>query len=544
MMEKVYPEMSSFRVGLKSRALYGYFGIKFRLFENTRALASEKEIDWNNKVKERLKLAVAGEEIDVGINPEHKEDRDPNLTEEQRKALDEKDKTLTEDAKNKFSTKLKNAAKTARERFLRGENISIDMDKAALEAAEQGAKGAATGAVLGYVGTLGDVCDVKRLLVAIEYGAKALRAAPLLRYTGLIFGSADDLKAGRVKNGNELSALMKQFDGFDKSGAWRRLTGERGAKIKTGEKFRVDGKAVGKLADINDAISGIPGANTSCKVIGNVFVQAGGAIASVAIAIGSAGTSKGTEIVVGAAVGVITGLAISIAEPIAINLIAGLTLTTDEPPDEKADALVAGAAIMTEGAARVNGEPAITQTEAAALKRTIAAEERAARQKMSLASRFFDIHDPKSTISKLVMRLPSSTDAMLEQTNTTLASLNPLNTQFMASIGSVFQRFTGTAQADENESVESYYGVAQYGFTDEQLDKYPDVLANEEYILSDSARAQRFDEYVKKCMLPDSSIENLEKDDCRKLDDEKLRFSLYYFDHSLMQGLATYEATE
>lgn len=536
-LKETYPEMGFFRRNLRARRMFRFMGIRFRLFENTREKIADKEADISKKLKEKMRRNIAGESSGslgvVGAS----------------ESTDETARQQDIATGQQFGDDINAAGEIERQKILGDANYKppdpANAAKLAREGLEGGAKGGVKGFFLGAINTLGNLCTVKSLLNSVSTGAKFLRAAPLARYAGQIIGSADDMKKGKV-NGRELNVLMKSLNGFEKSGGWQRITGSNpNATIKTGDKFKMDGGFTGDLLTLDREINDKVPSKTACKVVGNPFVQIGGAIVSGVGAIFSGGGTKVAETAFGAATGAIVAVGVAYLEPVATQMAAGMPLTGDEPGEELGDAAVAGYDVIANANARANGGRVLTKAELAKLNGTIAMEQKEEARAQSFAYRFFSPSNHRSIVAKLAFGLPDTWSDATSGVKTALASINPFELQpKLAWAGSVARGFSGTAIADSEEDP---FGVDQYGFTDEELEQH-DVLENEEWVLSRKGTVEEsmkaYKDFAAKCLEPGASPVDIEGD-CKTANDETTRrYRLYHFDLGLMDYITSFSNDE
>jgi hypothetical protein len=548
-----YPEMGSWRRGKRARALYKRFGIRMRFFANSRERLQDKELEVNDRMKKRLRQTLFGNEgitikADGTATPDDPKNKDHVATAER---YNQQARGFGDDI-SREANKLRTDAISDTSK-----PSGFSLDDAAKKAAPDIAAGTIRGTILGIVDTMDSVCAVKGLLKSVTLGAKAIRAASLAKWAGVVLTAADTLKTGEV-DGSDLGAFMVMFDGFERSGGWQRITGSPNAKISTGEKFSVSTKPIGKLEELDSKLSLAGATNSTCRIVGNMFIQVGGAVVSLGGAILSGGTSKLVEAGWAAVKSTVVVLSINILEPIATHMLAGMTVGGDEPPAEKMDAAVAGTNVLEQAKARANGAPKLTLEERKQLDQVAAAEKAEIRSRQSLAWRFLSPYNFESPTGRMIATMPTSPRSIAARMNSALAAINPFNwanqLAMVGGYGKVSQAFAAEEEVDPTG-----FGVDQYGFKDAEIDRY-EPFENEAWLYANPERLERYKKFVEDC-LESMDPAKYDQADCQKGkigqgnvrtengvlvasshvdDEEKLRFRTYHFDLGMMENLSGY----
>lgn len=551
-----YPELGGWRRGKRARALYKRFGIRMRFFANSRERLADKELDVNDRMKKRLRQTLFGNDgITIRADGTAAPD-DPNNQNqvEAAKQYNQRVKGFGDDI-GREANKLRQAAL---DDVKKPSGFSLEQATETVETiAPEVARNTVRGTLLGFVDTLDSVCYIKGLLRSVELGAKALRAASLAKWAGVVLTSADTLKTGEVDS-RDLGAFMVMFDGFERSGGWQRITGSPNAKITTGDKYRVDGQMTGRLGELNDLLGKSGATNATCRIVGNIFVQVGGAAVSIAAAIGTLGGSKLVEAGWALAKSTVIAISVNILEPTATHMVAGMTIGGDEPPAEKGDAMVAGTNVLEQAKSRANGAPKLTLEERKQLDQAVAIEKAEIRNRQSLAWRFFHPYNFESTTGRMIATMPTSPRSIAAKMNSALFAINPFNwanqVAMVGGYGNMAQAFAAEEEVDPTG-----FGVDQYGFKDAEIDRY-EPFENEAWLYADTERLERYKKFVEDC-LESTDPAKYDSPGCQKgkigqgsikdengvlvasshVDDEEmLRFRTYHFDLGMMENLSGY----
>ncbi len=486
-LTNLYPEKGWIRRGLLAHRLYAAYGISLRPLGNF----SNKYKDWKLKIRDSIRNRLFGSTVGGGVNSKGtKPTKDNGVTPAEAKAADSFGSDIKTQADKVRTDSLANAALKE----------APPLESVLKSGAAGAVKGAIQGALLGSLNTLNKVCGVINLIHAIAIGAEVLRAAPMARFAGLLLTSADQAKANQIPS-DELNAVMNTLSDSSgdvtQSGGWQRLVaGNTSASITTGDRFRVDSKFSGTLQTVYAQASTFIGPST-CRVVGNFFVQVGGFIATAFEDFFSSGSDVALNAAQGAAVGAFRSAALRIIEPIAINEAAGMTVTGDESPIENGDALVAGYDIISNNNERLSGGQRLTPAQAASLDSTVARANTT--ESHSLAYRLFSQDNQHSVLSQAILKMPTSMATIFGGFGHFVASINPLNWKpKLAWAGGLAHQIVHPALASDPQ--EDPFGVEQFGFPSTSDLQNVDPLENEYSIRSNPDKLNAYNKWVSTCL--------------------------------------------
>ena len=282
--------------------------------------------------------------------------------------------------------------KSARDR---ANGISEALGNGAQEVSESGVKatsGLVSGAVrtVGILGAADTACTVYRTGLAIEAGAKMVRAAQLARFAMTFLTAADSIKAGDATPeqvefvGNIVTAtdsrkqievpvvdssnqtVMQKVDNpmygksaFDSPGYKVAAYNEAPKLSSISQQYTVGGTGglLGALSTFNaQAANFVVNPRETCNFVQNGFVRVGSLI--VGIAFGA--VSGGTTIAVTAGVNIALDVALSFAEKMLIDLAAGTAVDETTTGAQAGDAIFAGSAVIMGEVAAARGLSPLT----------------------------------------------------------------------------------------------------------------------------------------------------------------------------------------
>lgn len=245
---------------------------------------------------------------------------------------------------------------------------------------------------IGILGTVDTACTAYRTGLAIEAGAKAVRAEQLARFAMLFLVTADATKAGDVTPeqveyiGNILTATddrktitvpstapaastgaastetidnpMYGKNAFDSAGYAVAAYNEAPVLSGPSQQYTVGGTGglLASLAAINEAASVISDPEGTCGVVQSPFVRVGSLIVGVFAGIFSGGAS----IAINVAANVSFNVAMSFAEQMLIDLLAGTAVDETTTGPQAGDAVFAGSAVIMSRIAATRGLSPLT----------------------------------------------------------------------------------------------------------------------------------------------------------------------------------------
>jgi hypothetical protein len=274
--------------------------------------------------------------------------------------------------------------------------LSSDLAEGASQVEESGVK-AASGALsgvtksLGILGIADNACTIYRTGLAVEAGAKTLRAEQLARFAmAVALVPADSIKAGDATPeqveyvGNLLTATddrkeitvtdsagkqhtepnpMYNKSAFDSDGY--KIAQYNDAPILSGaaQQYTVGGSGglLSALSAANASIETILGNNPrdTCKVVQNGFVRVGSLIVGVAVG----ALSGGSSIVLNLAANTAFSIAMGYAEQMLIDLVAGTAVDKNTTGAQAGNAIFAGTAVVMSRVAATRGLSPLTKSQ-------------------------------------------------------------------------------------------------------------------------------------------------------------------------------------
>lgn len=470
-----------------------------------------------------------------------------------------------------------------------------DEAKAVAESGQKAAtsmfKGAARG--VGVLGVADSLCVVKNTMVAVEVGAKVIRAKQLVNFAMVFLTAADAIKAGDATPnqveavGNILTAtderefieytdedgkVSKQENPYYKKSAFDSVGyksvayGDTPNHNFTSVQYLVGGTpAIGALSGINDALAVSDG---TCDVVTNPFVRAASGIAGIVLAIGSFGATL--AISVGGSVAV--SAALPYLQSLLIDMLAGVAVDDSTVGPSAGDATVAGTGYMLGLMAQANGmQPANGSAANVAYNQTntTAVDADIAHQTQLATATPLDIYNPYSAIGKITGALYPSLAATVSNGSVNLSKLASLPSTALRSLTagqsvSAADKTTGCNDPSYQAIGITAGGMCQVSFymTDKELSMDPmeniDWMINNGQIDETSGEAKgEYKKFLENCVermenndiVPFGSKGETITDGAECLDQSKnvmpniSHFRVYTMDKNISDGI-DYETTD
>ncbi|HSX01651.1 MAG TPA: hypothetical protein VLF67_05415, partial [Candidatus Saccharimonas sp.] len=533
-LDDAYPEDGYFKRSIRAQRTFKIFGIKRTFFENAREKVDNWERELKQKVRNRLFGSDTADSTIKATVPEGKEGTETN------KALQDLNDELGQEAEA-----LREDALASPDKPIPDVNVNLDAEELAKAGGTDAAKGA-----LSVTAGLSEACNVKNLMTEVKTAAVVLRMIPDARFAGLIFVAADQLKNGDQIPPAEVNALMVALSGIDFSDGVQQASGMKPpGPIANADKYGLDltkergGK--GFFVSFSNKLDALPGVGGSCTVLVNPFFQVGSAIVTLAGDFFTGGGVSITGLAISASVAVVIGGIEQILKPMAIQMLAGMAVNFDEPGDQKGDALYAGSGILYGSFARQNGGHDLTPAETAVLDDTIAKEQAQDRAHQSLAYKLFNLNNPRSMLARLAFITPSTWPDAWNAFSTYTAAINPFRAvQNILQPNGLLAQVTATASAGIQPvgNVDGM-GLPVVGFTDAQLDRFPNPIDNENYIAGNPDIYAQFQDYTTRCQTGETPVAKADLDYCDGVGDSqqerdlKTRFQDYQLDLGIAGGM-------
>ena len=353
--------------------------------------------------------------------------------------------------------------------------------------------------VLGITGIIAGICSLQQMANDAANTGYIDRTMQLIRNGNVLFTQMAQLYTGHGLDMNKLGQTMAQFNGdstaskdsldrkgWDQSAAAQRITGqpvdtqETLASGKANPNFtpdlseasNPDGFMLQKVVDhVNALFSFIPGVNLVCAAVTSVAGVIFGGIEFIAEAISTAGV--GDAVVLALKTAAMLALQLVVI-PKVLAAAANLAITGTENSVDFFNNADAGALLSAQDYQRSYGGRQISDNEQIALVDESKQEQIQVAQAKGWFYRILDLNNIHSVASNVLMKVPTSTYSAV-------AALTNMPTRFTASLGVIFFGSFRPAYAATPASINPYK-FQFYGFTQAEIDKYPDPIANEEYL--------------------------------------------------------------
>lgn len=340
-----------------------------------------------------------------------------------------------------------------------------DINEEANKVAESGVK--ATGSALkgaargvGVLGVLDSACTVKNTMVAIEVGAKVLRASQLVNFAMVFLTAADAIKAGDAtpnqveavgniltatderetiivtdQEGNEVEQKNPYYkkSAFDSVGYKSVAYGDTPNHNFTSLQYLVGGTpAQGVLAGLNSSIDNEV-TDKGCAFVQNPFTRIAGGAVGIILGVASGGAWLAASIGGSLAVSAV----LPYLESMLIDMIAGMAVDDSTVGPEAGDATVAGTGYMLGLMAQANGmQPAngSAASVAYAQHNTHSIEQDIQHQTQLATTTPWNVYNPYSALGKITGTLYPSLATTLTNGSVNLSKLASLSSTTMKTL--------------------------------------------------------------------------------------------------------------
>jgi murein DD-endopeptidase MepM/ murein hydrolase activator NlpD len=512
--------------------------------------------DTKEKIKESFRKIVVSNESPAGARVTSNDDA---------KTEEEKAK---EKSKLDVSQEIQQQADAKRTSVLAGKPVvqtpSVS-GMVAKSAVEGGIKG-----VLTPLAAVDTACSAYGLIKTVGYGAKVLASAQLIRYAHVIMNSWDVVKAGDATPveaafaGDMITSTDSEGKSPTDSFGYKYVAyGDIGAAEDT-FKYKVGGGMSGALIGIatglNKVLGGSPDA--TCGFIKSPWGTASlifTGILGAVVGVSTGGGSLAAQAAVGGAVGILFGVAMSIATPMLIDLAAGTLVTGDEVGPDVMNAAVSGMGAYNAQLAQAGGLAPLTKDEVVAYQAynnaTIAAINKNA------TTNQFDIYNKDSFSGKIASAV-TPTISQLSQPASLLMTVAKAPMSAFSSLIRPAGAVTDPSAQYKVCSDEDYASMqlAADPFCNVRYGVNPAILGNDKYepeavaqwmydnkMIDDNGEplSDSFKEFIKVCIDRDSPIGSTTEDQPNNGDiclqtnpnEQYTYFRLYYIDSTVLSGM-------
>jgi hypothetical protein len=353
-------------------------------------------------------------------------------------------------------------------------------------------------ATFGITGIVSLICTVQQMIDDAVNKGYTDRLDNLMRAGNLLSTQMSQLYTGKNLDLDSFNQLMTRFNGdsdapidsvdhkdWSQSAAAKRINGESvdpNPKLADGRAninynpdlspaANPDSVGLMQIRVVMDAIlNAVPGKDFICAAatgfIG-IILQVGELILTVVT-----GTLYGAAATVAKTVASI--VIFNTVVPWALEAATNLAVTGTENAADTFNNADAGSALSAEDYHRSYGGRGITDTEQVALVEAAAAENVQIAKSKGWFYRNLDVTNIHSVASNLLVKVPTSP-------TTAIAAITSLPKSFTAYLGTILTGNFHSAYAATASTVNPY-NFQFYGFTQAELDQYPDLIANEAYL--------------------------------------------------------------
>ncbi|GAC1602282.1 MAG: hypothetical protein NVS3B29_05140 [Candidatus Saccharimonadales bacterium] len=342
----------------------------------------------------------------------------------------------------------------------------------------------------GVTAVLSIVCTIQQLAAAVADGRYTVRLDLLMRAGNVYLTTSSQLLSGQNIDIDKLNQLMTRFNGdetapadsvnrkaWDQSAAAKRINGEpidSNPKSKTynpdlSPSANPSNDALTMIAStVNAFFSAIPGFNIVCDVLNSFFgyvlqgLELIGAIISGGLEAGFAAVLQG----------VVVQLFFDHVVQWALEAATNLAVTGTDNAIEMFNNGDAGLSLSNSEYRRSYGSRQITNGEQVALVEAARTEQTQIAQSKGWFYRNLDLGNIHSVASNFLTKVPTSTSSAV-------AAITDLPRTFTASLATIMTGNFQPAFAADNVNP---YNFQYYGFTQAEINAYPDPVANEEYL--------------------------------------------------------------
>ncbi|HVQ45002.1 MAG TPA: hypothetical protein VMT30_08680 [Candidatus Saccharimonadia bacterium] len=347
------------------------------------------------------------------------------------------------------------------------------------------------GKFFGLTAILALVCTIREVAANAATEGFIKRVDELERMGNLLPTLSSQLVTGQNLDIDKFAQVMEIYEGdasadqnsldrkaWDQSAAAKRLAGDPVVTDATSKYFNPDfseasspdGFALQKIVDRVNAVMDVSGVGFLCKVVTGVtgWIIQGIELASALL------TASASEIAVIAAQAAIQYYIFTEALPKILSAAANIAITGVENSVDMFNNGDAGLQLSAEDYTRNYGGRQISDDEQLALVNAAHNDQVQIAREKGWFYRTFDLNNTDSIAAGILMKVPQTPQ-------TALAALTSLPKNLTSNLGSIFMGSIKTAHAADLDSVNPYR-FQFYGFTEAEIDKYPDMIANEDYL--------------------------------------------------------------
>lgn len=346
---------------------------------------------------------------------------------------------------------------------------------------------------LNIAGAEQSACSIQRKLTFIQYMKNLALVTALAKFSYDFLTVADGQKAGVVSSdGIKLMAVYLNTvnpdtgrSALNSGGVLGGIMGQSGQHPSAAD-LAAYGRGhtnTGTLAKVKSIVDKVPGVNstgtsTSCKIVGNGFVQLGGVAVGIAATIFSGGTVGGADIAQNLALGVAAGVAGQYATNLLLKSATGMVITGYENGEQAGDALASGWGAARAMDNNANGLRPVAKSAVPKLTAMANEDRQMANADESVFDRYFSASNADSLLSRVAFMLP----AKLSFSNA-LTSIPNLFEDLFHSLGSIFAPHIfaagDTATDCDNDPQIKALNVQTDDFCNPEVAGSPDLDANE-----------------------------------------------------------------
>ena len=353
---------------------------------------------------------------------------------------------------------------------------------------------ASTGKFFGITGILALVCMAKQMADDAANKGYLDRVDQLIRVGNLLPTVVSQLYTGQNLHMDKVGELMTAYQGnpnatkdspdtkgWDQSAAAKRNNKE---PVNTNDQSphynpefsqasNPNGFVLIEIVNEIDVIfNQVPGANWLCNVVNSAF---GWLIQGVELVVGLV-TAESSVVAATVAQFALQYVIFNVIAPKLLAAAASLAITGTENAVDMFNNGDAGLSLSAQDYQRAYGGRQLSDTEQLALVTDAQAEKVQVARSKGWFYRIMDINNTDSVAANLLMKVP-------HDPTTAIASLTSIPQQLSANLGAIFFGGLKPAYAAPTSDINPYH-FQFYGFTKAEVDKYPDPIANENYLVA------------------------------------------------------------
>lgn len=469
--------------------------------------------------------------------------------------------------------------------------LNQELEEGTKEVIESGQKAGSrllSGAVksVGIVGVVDNACTVYRTGLAIEAGAKVIRATQLARYAMTFLTVADAIKAGDATPeqveyvGNILTATDSRKmitvpdsanplatreipnpaygkSAFDSAGYKLAAYNEAPSLSNLTQQYTVGGTGgiLGALTGVNAFLGKSP--REVCGVVQNNFVRVGSLIVGVL----AGALSGGSSIAATVAINTTLNIALTFAEQMLVDLLAGTVVDDATTGSQAGDAIFAGSSVIMGNVAAAHGLSPLTLDgiKNYTVAKTEVDDRHIAMDKYDAKEQPYDINNKYTFVGSLAYSLNNTYRVAGNNVFSTFSSLvaAPLNISTANALSSTFnperyQQCDDQSYKDLNLAPDVFCNL-RFGLSDQELALDTDTVVNSLVESGDidattgEPKSEDFNNYIKNCTErttpfgnggdEDQNVSAAEGVDCVKQEQKYQYYRVYLVDKSISDSI-------